>query len=381
MSRDVNLPEDQFLLRVKRGSEIEQMLRTANGGASLEQLEEAMGNKNGRWLYSRFDRWFDNIASNRSDDVVDMSYTSVLPNQVQVVTSDVTFNGNTSQSQQAQPQELEPVFRWPIAPPLIEPMENFDKPKWFDKMKMMVNIGRHISIEGPPSVGKDTAVEQLASQEGVPLVSIGGDGGFRTRDLIGDQQLVGGTSFYNVGEYVTAAINGWWVLLTEVNAADPSALMYINRQLAAPYVVNLGGKAYPVHPNFRLFVTYNHGLVGTKPLPQSFKDRFFSIKESFFTEAQLRKRLDAMGWSQEPKFEMANSIIVQFGLNMWDAYERGQMRYQITTRRLKDAIDMMVVGDYPAEDALKDAVISAIDSPVEAKAAEAVLKSTLQRTW
>lgn len=273
--------------------------------------------------------------------------------------------------------ELYSRLIWPEMPNIGSIKDNFDKPQWYDTMKLMVAMGRHISLEGPPSIGKDTAVEQLAAEMNMPLVTIGGDAGFRTRDLTGGQQMVNGTSFYDVGEYAAAAVFGWWVLLTEVNAADPSAIMYINRQLASPYVVNFGGKSFPVHANFRLFVSYNHGLVGTKPLPQSFKDRFFPIKETFFTEAQLRRRMAAMGWSNQVVHELNNSIIVAFGIAMWDAYEAGKMRYQITTRRLKDAVDLMVVGNVDVKSAIKSAVLATIDSAVEYKAAENVLNSVM----
>lgn len=368
--------QEQYLLRVARGSEIEHLLRLAErgDGATFDELEEAMGNKNAQYWHNRLNRWFDNLGIRKDDAKLYGSYTSVLPSQVQVVTSDVNFQGNVDgAATSSQPVELESKMRWPIAPPLIEKMDNFDKPKWYDRMKVGVKMGKHISLEGPPGVGKDTAVEQLAAELGKPLVTIGGDSGFRQRDLTGGQQLVNGTSFYDIGEYVAAAVNGWWVLLTEVNAADPGALMYINRQLAAPYIVNIGGKSYPVHKDFRLFVSYNHGLVGTRPLPQSFKDRFFPIRVPFFTKAQLRRRLAAMGWSERPEHERGNSIIVDFGIAMWDAHERGRMRYQITTRRLKDSIDYMVIADVPAHEALEAAVVESIDNPVEAKAASNVI--------
>lgn len=275
---------------------------------------------------------------------------------------------------------LEVKIKWPQMPEVQEPMGNFDTPSWFDVMVTMVNFGRHISLEGPPSIGKDTAVEQLAALAGVPLVTIGGDGGFRTRDLIGGQHLVGGDSFFEVGEYAAAAIKGCWVLLTEVNAADPSALMYINRQLAAPHVVNVAGRSYPVHPNFRLFVSYNHGLVGTKPLPQSFKDRFFSIKEKFFTKASLTKRLKTMEWSVEPEHQKGLEMIVDFGIAMWEAHaDKGQMRYQITTRRLRDAIALYTKGGFDIIKAVEYGVISAIDSPIESGAATQVWKTVVRQ--
>lgn len=302
------------------------------------------------------------------DRVKNGYYTDTMTRVVSVPTSLFSGDGDDDDISDTK-------LHWPDAPLPMPVMVNFDEPSWFADMSLMVGLGRHISIEGPPSIGKDTAVEQLAAMHQIPLVVMGGDAGFRTRDLVGSQQIANGASYFDVADYAAAAVNGWWVLLTEVNAADPSAIMFINRQLAAPYVVNFAGRSFPVHQNFRLFVTYNHGLIGTKPLPQSFKDRFFSIRESFFTETQLRKRLEAMGWSMKPEHEMANSIIVDFGMAMWSAHERGLMRYQITVRRLKDAVDLVVVGGRSVKSALKAAVLASIDSPVEYKAAENVLNT------
>jgi len=270
-------------------------------------------------------------------------------------------------------------LRWPQSPPIIDLMENFDEPDWFDTMVFMVDHGKHIALEGPPGVGKDTAVQQLAALKGVSLVTVGGDAGFRRRDLVGTTHISNGTSFFEVGEYAAAAINGWWVLLTEVNAADADALMYINAQLAPPYVVTMQGKAYPVHDDFRIFVSYNHGLIGTKPLPQSFKDRFFSIKVPFFTESQLKRRLLSMGMRKLSSTDYPNSAIVQYGVKMWDAHERGHMRYQITTRRLADALLLINVLDMAPDEAIRVAVISAIDSPVESRAAKKVLEEVMRR--
>jgi nitric oxide reductase NorQ protein len=373
--------KEQFVLRVKYGSELGNILE----GLSEEDLDgktlnEISGRNRGYWLSRRLPAWFDNVAVSvkGKDKKVSLHYTNVMPNKVNVVTSDVNFQGNGAGVEAPAAEEDASSLRWPLAPPLIDEMENFDKPRWYDAMEFAIKHGRHIALEGPPGTGKDTAVQQLAAKMGRPMVTIGGDAGFRRRDLVGTAHISNGTSYIEVGEYVAAAINGWWVLLTEVNAADPDALMYINAQLAPPYVVTIQGKAYPVHEDFRIFVSYNHGLIGTKPLPQSFKDRFFSIKVPFFTESQLRRRLSMMGMLSLPSAEYPNSVIVQFGVEMWDAHVRGQMRYQITTRRLKDALLLVNVGDYSPKEALKAAVISAIDSPVEAKAATEVLSKVLR---
>jgi len=371
---------DKFTLRVKEDSEIGKALSALQDNPLTdEQLKEVGGKARTHWLIRQFPHWFENVSiknvhGDRSAPL-EMDYQDLQPVVVDVA-GDLHVPGGEISKSNGDVKEAN-ALRWPDAPPLIEEMENFDKPRWFELMKSVVKHGRHIALEGPPGVGKDTAVQQLAAQEGKTLVTIGGDAGFRRRDLVGTAHISNGSSRFEVGEYVAAAVNGWWVLLTEVNAADPDALMYINAQLAPPHVVTIQGRAYPVHPDFRIFVSYNHGLIGTKPLPQSFKDRYFSVKVPFFTEAGLRKRLKSMGWNYRPEFEMGNSVVIQFGIAMWEAHLRGQMRYQITTRRLSDALMLMSLG-YPAKEALKKAVISAIDSPVEAKAAGTVLDKVLR---
>ena len=371
---------DQMVLRVREDSEIGRALKALQERPLTDEEIKLVGGKNRtHWLIRQFPKWFENISIKKThgdrNKPLELEYTDIQPNQVDVI-GDLNISG--VEITKSSEKDNEDALRWPVAPQIIEEMDNFDKPRWFELMKAVVSKGKHIALEGPPGVGKDTAVQQLAAQERKVLVTIGGDAGFRRRDLVGTAHISNGSSRFEVGEYVAAAVNGWWVLLTEVNAADPDALMYINAQLAPPYVVTMQGRAFPVHEDFRIFVSYNHGLIGTKPLPQSFKDRFFSIKVPFFTEAGLRKRLQSMGMSLLSKYEMANSIVIQFGLQMWDAHVRGQMRYQVTTRRLSDALMLTDTLGYPAKDAITKAVIAAIDSPVEAKAASTVLDRVLQ---
>lgn len=368
----------QLTLRVKPGSEMDKMAR-----ALLEQdrtdgqMRELAGSVWGADVFRRFCSSFDNMRLVRDRRTHNNKLVYVDPNPVVPVSIGMDVNP-TSQVAQAQSTEAPTTYeiRWPQAPPLIDSMgEVFRKPGYFDTMLSMVEHGRHIALAGPPGVGKDTAVQELAAQLGRPLVTVGGDAGFRRRDLVGSVQISNGRSYMDVAEYAAAVVNGWWVLMSEVNAADADALMFINTQLAPPYAINIAGKSYPVHKDFRLFVTYNPGLVGTKPLPQSFKDRFFSIQVPFYTSQQLRSMLVAHGMPQEAPWA---SEIVTFGLALWDASQRGQLRYQVTARRLQDAVVLLTSGlASTTAEALKLAVIASIDSPVEAKVAEQVLRNVV----
>jgi hypothetical protein len=291
--------------------------------------------------------------------------------QSQVVQADSV----TGASNQVDNQPVEQI-RLPGVPVIKDPMPNFRKPPFYESMRTAVKAGKHISLSGPPGIGKSTAVEQLAADEHKPLVHIGADAGLRRRDLTGNTELISGHTSFMVAEYTAAAINGWWAIIDEANSAEPDAIMMLNGQIAPPYQVNFYGKSMPVHPDFRLFITYNHGLVGTKPLPDSFKDRFFPIKLSFPTDNGLRQLLVANGMPDDNStyiaghgWEQAGKAIVRFARLAWEAHEKGQMRYQITPRRLMDAVFLIKSWNSSdtAEvmDALEMAVINAVDNTAE----------------
>jgi hypothetical protein len=262
-------------------------------------------------------------------------------------------------------------IRWPETPVVEDELDWFKRPNWYYRMAEMVETGRHIALSGPPGIGKSTAVRALAAERHHPLVHVSADVGLRRRDLTGTTELVDHHTQFQVAEYAAAAIFGWWVKVDEVNAAEPDALLFMNSQLEEPRRVNFHGASYPVHPDFRCFVTYNPGLIGTKPLPQSFLDRFFPIKQEFPTAAQLKTILLAHGGG-EIASELLDAIVA-FGVSAWESHKAGNMRYQITPRRLQDAITLVKLGE-SVKKTLSDSVLAIVDNPAEVAALERVLK-------
>jgi hypothetical protein len=363
---------------------IEALGEAGDEGLPKSAIAEVFGEKGGDAFIRKVAGHTDNLVTkcnfwSEGESVTSARYVDVNPPAAHVTVDKVDLAG--AAMPQGGPPEATRIV-WCDAPPLIDPMENFDKPTWYDRMRVMTKRGKHTSLQGPPGVGKDTAVQQLAALEKQPLVTLGGEGSFQKWDLAGQAEIAHGTSFWESAEYATAVVKGYWVLLTEINAAYPDALMFINPQLAPPNVINIKGRAYPVHKNFRLFVSYNYGLAGTQPPPASLKDRFFPIKMGFFTGPQLRKRLEC--WrlpSNELEYESYawGQTIVNFGLSMWAKHEQGGLAYQITTRRLIDAIDLMLEPDLnydgDVKRALRHAVLEAIDNPHEAQTAADVLRA------
>lgn len=234
------------------------------------------------------------------------------------------------------------------------------QPDWHDDMVAALESGRHVSIAGPPGVGKSTGAEQHFIKKGQPFVVINGEGGVRGKHLEGTPGLVGGETVFKVAAFAAAAINGWAVIFNEVNACEADALLLINGVIEVPNKISVNGKTYDVHPDFRLVVTYNPGLVGTKPLPQSFKDRFFPVKLGFFDDKQLRKVLVANGM---PKDAAYADRLIKFAHVAWDEHVRGNIRYQISPRRLFDTV--FILNRKPETklaDAIERGVVAAVDS-------------------
>jgi len=357
-----------YTFRIKPGTDFEELVDTVlqadDGLARNRFVADGFPARDVVTLF-RMAEVSDNLTIGRHG----ASYTEVMPQTViqQAERVEATLS-------RVDTQPVGPTVKWPDVPVVGNVADWFRRPSWYDRMRAMVESGKHISIAGPPGIGKSTAVEQLAAEMGKPLVHIGGNAGFRKRDLTGNTQLVNSHTQFMVAEYVAAVTNGWWAKIDEVNAAEPDALMFLNAQIAPPHTVNFYGMSVPVHPDFRLFVTYNPGLVGTKPLPPAFKDRFFPIKLGFPNENQLRKLLEANGMSTNDWTD----VVVKFGLKAWEIHKKGRCRYQITPRRLMDAVLLVTMAGEDVFAALEQSVISMIDNAAEVRVMKDVLKSVKQ---
>jgi MoxR-like ATPase len=252
---------------------------------------------------------------------------------------------------------------FPELPTPRKALAAFQEPAWYVRMKAVLDAGKHVRLAGPPGIGKSTAPEIYFIRRNQPFVIVNGDAGFRRRDIEGSVEISAGSTFFKVAEFAAAAINGWGCILNEINAADPDALLWLNGILEEK-IINIHGKAYPVHKDFRLAVTYNPGLVGTKPLPEALKDRFFAIKLGFPHRDFLRKVVVAKTGcaSYAPYLDR----LLKYAEDCWAAHEKGSLRYQISPRRLFDAVFLMDTGlTNDVEIAIKQAIVDAVDSAAD----------------
>ncbi len=135
----------------------------------------------------------------------------------------------------------------------------------------------------------------------------------------------------------------------------------LNSILAPPYQITINGLSYPVHPNFRLCVTYNPGLVGTKPVPQSFADRFYPFSIQFPNKILLKKMLRSNGVDvNRDDVEM----LMLIGLKIAKERKARRVRYDITIRRLMDVWSDLQ-DNMSLADALHFGIVAGIDGEAD----------------
>lgn len=392
---------DHILLRVAKGGQLDRVIRPmlVNGQTMTDKdLNEKFGRTSGSFFLNLTSRWFDNITIENIKDGSTVSrlahYTDVTPKRVAAVSERLealkikatSINVISDNGHQPAGGELgeEPVV-WPDVPPQLTPHPNFVEPKYYRTMKQMVRAGRHIRLAGPPSVGKDTAIKQLAYESGKPLVSLNGSS-LRERHMTGARaQDSSGRSYFLPSSFAHAVVFGFWANITEVNAAESDVLLWLNSITEEPFTIVLNGRMYPVHKEFRLFISYNPGALGTRPLPASLSDRFFPIKLDFHNESTLRKVLQANGMPESDLIQDTNSnyidwtqCLLKYTLKLWDLHSEGKTKYQVTVRRCMDVCELMKSfrddGIDGFKNAIRSALISAIDNPLDAKEAEKLLR-------
>lgn len=115
--------------------------------------------------------------------------------------------------------------------------------------------------------------------------------------------------------YIPQALRfGWWVLLDELNLAEPQIVERLNSVLERePSLVLTEGEGtrfgpqgeVPVHPDFRIFATMNPATyVGRTPLSPAFRNRWtFTCSVSLPSEAEYLQMLRCVVYGEQPVVE------------------------------------------------------------------------------
>lgn len=147
-------------------------------------------------------------------------------------------------------------------------------------------------LEGETSVSKTSIIQYLAMLLGQPLVRLNLNGQTDTGELVGrfvprEGDDEGHPWRWQDGLVIEAMKRGWWVVLDELNLAEPQILERLNSVLErVPSIImteydnsQIGPGGVAVHPRFRMFGTMNPAeYAGRSPLSPAYRDRWRGYK-------------------------------------------------------------------------------------------------------
>jgi MoxR-like ATPase/enamine deaminase RidA (YjgF/YER057c/UK114 family) len=142
----------------------------------------------------------------------------------------------------------------------------------------------HVLLVGPTGGGKTALVKHIAARVGARLEIIDLDGQTDTAQLLGSFAPTGEVNrpfAWISGILTEAARNGWWILLDEINLAEPDVIERINSILDDDRFLMLSeheNEEIKVHPNFRLIAAMNPATyAGRKVLSFAMENKFSPI--------------------------------------------------------------------------------------------------------
>lgn len=179
-----------------------------------------------------------------------------------------------------------------------------------------VALGHPCLLEGETASSKTSAVRVLAALVGAEVVRLNLNGQTDTGELVGRYvpAETGGWRFAE-GLVPRAMRAGWWVVLDEVNLAEPAVLERLNPALErVPELVLTEGPGtrfgpggdVPVHPHFRVIATMNPAeYAGRSVLSEAWRDRFVThVVARPAGELELRQMLEHAVTGRQPTVEV-----------------------------------------------------------------------------
>lgn len=152
-------------------------------------------------------------------------------------------------------------------------------------LALSVQLREPVLLEGPTAAGKTSGVLYLAAMLGQPVVRINLSGQTDTGELIGRYAPSPAGWAWQEGVIPAAMRHGWWVVLDELNLAEPAIVERLNPVLErTPALVltegdgtRFGPGGLPVAAGFHVFATMNpaDGAYGGRNcLSPALRDRF-----------------------------------------------------------------------------------------------------------
>jgi len=177
-----------------------------------------------------------------------------------------------------------------------------------------VALGEPCLLEGPTSASKTSVISYLAGLLDQPVARLNLSAQTDTGELIGRFSPAEGGWRWVDGLVVESMTRGWWLILDELNLAEPQVLERLNSLLERHPSLTLserdgrliGGAGAQLHERFRIFATMNPAeYIGRAPLSPAYRDRWLADRHVTYSgERALYEMIALQVWGRSPEVEL-----------------------------------------------------------------------------
>jgi cobaltochelatase CobS len=225
-------------------------------------------------------------------------------------------------------------------------------PDRFADILQDIGENRRVMLIGHTGAGKTSLIEQVAarSQHGVLRANMNGQ--TTIGDFVGFWTVKGGETLWVDGVLPTAMREGHWLVIDEIDFAEPSILAVLTAVLEPHGRLLLkekGNELVAPHPSFRLFATanavgamsvYRHLYQGANLMNEAFLDRWrVYLMDYLSPEEEAEVLMRTLG--ARITRSMANTLAA-IAADCRAAFAREDLASAFSTRRLLDWADLML---------------------------------------
>jgi cobaltochelatase CobS len=211
---------------------------------------------------------------------------------------------------------------------------------------------RRLLLIGHTGTGKTSLIEQVAAHTNQGVLRSNMNGQTTVGDFVGFWTVKGGETIWIDGVLPTAMREGLWLIVDEVDFAEPAILAVLTAVLEPGGCLLLkerGNEIVTPHPSFRLFATanavgamsqYRHLYQGANVMNEAFLDRWRVYQFDYLSpadEAEVLVRTFGEGVSAS----MATTL-ASIAADCRAAFAREDLSSAFSTRRLLDWTALML---------------------------------------
>ncbi|PTB18807.1 AAA family ATPase [Trinickia symbiotica] len=222
----------------------------------------------------------------------------------------------------------------------------------FDNVLRDIVENRRILLIGHTGSGKTSLIEQVAAHTNQGVLRSNMNGQTTVGDFVGFWTVKGGETLWVDGVLPTAMREGLWLIVDEVDFAEPAILAVLTAVLEPGGRLLLkekGNEIVAPHPSFRLFATanavgsmgqYRHLYQGANVMNEAFLDRWRVYRIDYLSreeEAQVLLRT----FGRRVSAQMAQTLAA-IAADCREAFMREDLASAFSTRRLLDWTELML---------------------------------------